>query len=77
MHREFVLLSPGKASSHGAVLYTPSFSSCFRVSIPPAVRPTYLFTQMDAGSLTCAHIRVSAVHTKGGVSQAQTSLHTS
>ena len=44
----------------------------FRVSIPPAVRPT-LLRHMDMGPLTCAQIWVRAVHTKGD--QAQTSLH--
>ena len=76
MHRKFELLSPGKMSSQSAAL--PSFffwlffSPCD--SIPPAVRPT-LLQQMDMGSLTCAHILVRAIHTKGG--QAQTSLHKS
>ena len=37
---------------------------CFRVSIPPAVRPTVL-RHTDMGSLTCAHIWVLPVHTKG------------
>ena len=72
MHMKLGLLSPEKARSHTAI---PSFCSscvqCFRVFIPPAVRPT-LLRQMDMGSLTCAHIRVRAVHTKRG--QAQTSL---
>ena len=52
----------------------PPCVQCFRVSIPPAVRPT-LLRQMDMGSLTCAQIWVRAVHTKGG--QAQTSLRKS
>ena len=52
---------PGKTSSHSTVL--PSFLfffSCvqgFRVSIPPAMRPT-LLQQMDMGCLTCAQIWV-------------------
>ena len=37
----------------------------FRVSIPPAVRPS-LLRQMDVGSVTCAQIRVRAVHTMWG-----------
>ena len=65
---------------------------CFRVSIPPAARPT-LLRRMDMGSLTCAQIWVRAVNAKwcvcvcawgeGGVGvggkgeQAQTSLHKS
>ena len=36
---------------------------CFRVSVPPAVRPT-LLRQMDMGSLTCEQIWVRPVHTK-------------
>ena len=46
----------------------------FPVSIPPATKPP-LLRQMNMGSLTCAQIRVRALHTKGG--QAQTSLHRS
>ena len=66
----------GKASGHSAALPS-SFSSyvqCFHVSIPPAAR-TILLRQMDMGSLTCAHIWVRAVHTKGG--QEQAGLHKS
>ena len=36
---------------------------CFRVAIPPAVRPT-LLRQMGMGSSTCAQIGVRAVHAK-------------
>ena len=47
----------------------PSFFSscmrCFRVSIPPAARPT-LLRQMDMGSLTCVHIWVRVVYTYDG-----------
>ena len=47
------------------------FFSCtlyFRVSIPPAAKPTP-FQQMDIGSLTCAKMWVRAVDTKGGQAQ--------
>ena len=75
MHRKFELLPPGKAGSHSTAL--PSFFlllfscvQCFRVSIPPAVRPT-LLRQMDMGSLTCAQICLRAVHMKGLVRHKQ------
>ena len=45
--------------------YLFSWVQCFPVPIPPTVR-SVLLRQMDTGSLTCAHIWVSAVHTKGG-----------
>ena len=51
--------SPGKASSHSTALSSFFFFlpcvQCFRVFIPPAVRPT-LLRQMDIWYLTCAHI---------------------
>ena len=80
MHGKFMLLSPGKASSHSMHGATQLFSflslsavfSCFHTSGYGA----YSFaTDVYIGSLTCAQIWVCAVHTKGG--QAQTSLHKS
>ena len=64
-------LSPGEKRAAIVTRY-PAFRyiffipcvRCFRVSIPPAVRPA-LLRQMDIGSLTCAQIWVRSVHTKG------------
>ena len=57
----------GKANSHRTALPRCFFWSlcmqCFRVSIPPAVRPFFFLRQMDMGSLTCAQIWVRVVHT--------------
>ena len=43
-------------------LFFSSPVQCFRVSIPPTVKPT-LLRQIDIESLTCAQIWVRAVHT--------------
>ena len=72
MHREFGAVFPpwikSEQAQYGAIYTLLFFFPCvqyFRVSVPPAVRPT-LSRQMDIGSLTCAQIWARAVHTKGG-----------
>ena len=75
-HGKFGSLSPRKAGCNrvalpnlNQVLVCIVHAVLLCVTIPLIVRPT-LLRQIDTGSLTCVHIWMSAVHTKGG--QAQT-----
>ena len=63
--------SSRKASCNRVVLFLTYY---FRVTIPPALRPT-LLRQMDVGSFTCAHIWLRVVCTRMREGQAQTNLH--
>ena len=57
----------GKASSHSAALISSPPPMCSVFVFPHHRLRSLLFLRhMDIGSLTCAQICVSAVHTKGG-----------
>ena len=68
MHDKRRLLSSGESDQpivRGYPSFFPPVCSVFVYFIPPTARTTPL-RQMYLGSLTCAHIWVRAVHTKGG-----------
>ena len=68
MHRKFGQPSPGKMSSHSAVLpsfffFTCAVFSCFHTT-GCELGLLFFILQMDMGSLTCAQMWVRAIHTK-------------